>query len=113
MNLGSLVTVGAANPANLTVVVLENHLYEVTGGQQTPGPAALLDFAKIAEGSGFETIAQFYDIEKWREQCREFLHDSEGPRFVTLGVGRTPQEYLKHPTPPIAEQLERFRAALS
>src|SRR5205814_3577055 len=36
MNLGSLMTVAGSGVTNLTVVVLENELYEVTGGQKTP-----------------------------------------------------------------------------
>src|SRR4051794_9784566 len=36
MNLGSLVTL-AENPADIFLVVLDNGLYEVTGGQAVPG----------------------------------------------------------------------------
>ena len=113
MNLGSLVTVGACNPTNLTVVVLENGLYEVTGGQKTPGPQALVDFATLAENTGFETIGNFQNVRDWRKQVREFMLESIGPRFVCLAVEHTPREYLKHPTPPMAGQLTRFRAALN
>lgn len=112
MNLGSLVTVGACNPKNLTVVVLENGLYEVTGGQKTPGPQALIDFAALAENTGFETIGNFQDVRDWGQQVGELMRETPGPRFVALTVEPTPREYLKHPTPPMAEQLTRFRAAL-
>ena len=37
MNLGSLVTMTAQAPPNLTVIVFDNGVYEVTGGQPTPG----------------------------------------------------------------------------
>src|ERR671936_211500 len=43
MNLGSLVTL-ADNPADVYLVVLDNGLYEVTGGQETAG-AGRADFA--------------------------------------------------------------------
>src|SRR5436309_9581569 len=36
MNLGSLVTL-AANPADVYLLILDNELYEVTGGQPTAG----------------------------------------------------------------------------
>ena len=35
MNLGCLVTIVASGARNLTVVALENGIYEVTGGQRT------------------------------------------------------------------------------
>src|SRR5439155_23105294 len=37
MNLGSLVTIGGMAPKNLIVVVCQNGVYEVTGGQPIPG----------------------------------------------------------------------------
>src|SRR5262245_33603291 len=37
MSLGCLVTVAASGATNITVVVLDNGLYEVTGGQRTAG----------------------------------------------------------------------------
>lgn len=113
MNLGSLVTVGAVNPKNLTVIVLENGIYEVTGGQETPGPAALIEFGKLAESTGFETIAEYHSLRDWTRQAHEFLLETTGPRFACLAVDQTPPEYLKFPTPPMAEQLARLRAALS
>lgn len=36
MNLGSLATIGMLQPANLTVVVMDNEAYATTGGQATP-----------------------------------------------------------------------------
>src|SRR5438874_6461618 len=37
MNLGSLVTIAKAKPANLLHVVYDNEAYDTTGGQPTPG----------------------------------------------------------------------------
>ena len=39
MNLGSLVTITAAAPANLTLILADNGVYEVTGAQPTAGSA--------------------------------------------------------------------------
>src|SRR5207249_6541773 len=36
MNLGSLATIGLLQPANLTLVVMDNEEYATTGGQPTP-----------------------------------------------------------------------------
>jgi len=59
MNLGSLVTITAQGPANLTVIVFDNGVYEVTGVQPTLGAASLrrdgvaIDFADVARACGF------------------------------------------------------------
>jgi len=49
MNLGCLVTI-AGNPANLFLIIIDNGLYEVTGGQARPGVG--VDFAGLARAAG-------------------------------------------------------------
>src|SRR5260370_8046935 len=39
MQLGCLVTIAAQQPKNLTMVIMDNGLYQITGGQPTPPPA--------------------------------------------------------------------------
>jgi thiamine pyrophosphate-dependent acetolactate synthase large subunit-like protein len=112
MNLGSLVTVVGSGAANLTVVVLENWLYEVTGGQKTPDPGGAVDFAALARAAGFASAMSFDDLADWRSRAMTTL-SMPGPRFIALKVDRTPSEYLKFPTPPIAEQLAALESALS
>ena len=41
MSLGSLVTVVGTGITNMTIVVLENRIYEVTGGQATPAAGTI------------------------------------------------------------------------
>lgn len=112
MNLGSLVTVVGSSVTNLTVVVLDNRLYEVTGGQQTPAAGTAVDFASLARGAGFPTVASFGDLAGWQTRAATIL-SSQGPRFVSLAVDRTPGDYLRFPTPPIAEQLTALQRALN
>lgn len=50
MSLGTLSTVGAVDPPNLTVVVWDNEVYGTTGGQRTH--SATTDFVGVAEGCG-------------------------------------------------------------
>jgi thiamine pyrophosphate-dependent acetolactate synthase large subunit-like protein len=50
MNLGCLVTL-AAHPADVFLVVVDNGVYEVTGGQPSPG-AGRTDFAGLARAAG-------------------------------------------------------------
>jgi len=111
MNLGSLVTAVGAGVANLTVVVLDNRLYEVTGGQQTPAAGTALDLAGLARAAGFPTAATFRDLADWQSQAAKMLA-LDGPRFLSLAVDRTPSEYLGFATPLIAEQLAALKQAL-
>lgn len=111
MNLGSLVTVIGTGVANLTIVVLENGTYEVTGGQKTPASAAV-DLAAIARGAGFRTVARFQAISDWQQNAVKAL-TLPGPRFISLIVQPTPATYLQHATPPLANQLDRLRRALA
>ena len=116
MNLGSLVTITAEAPENLVVVVLVNGLYEVTGGQPTPGFAGVrgggtVDFAAIARGCGFQAAYHFDDEEEWRARVREVL-DARGPTFVSLQVAPIPNPPGAKSPGPTSERVERFMAAL-
>src|SRR5579862_9234045 len=57
MSLGSLVTL-AHNPANVYLVIMDNALYEVTGGQTMAG-AGRTDFAAMARAAGIQRVYQF------------------------------------------------------
>src|SRR5215207_1271260 len=60
MNLGSLVTIARAKPANLIHVVYDNNAYDTTGGQPTPG-SGIVDFAAVALGSGYPRAVAYDD----------------------------------------------------
>jgi thiamine pyrophosphate-dependent acetolactate synthase large subunit-like protein len=51
MQLGCLATVAERAPKNLTIVVWDNGIYQITGSQPTPGAAAA-DLVAIARGAG-------------------------------------------------------------
>src|SRR5438874_8240570 len=55
MNLGCLVTV-AQHRVPLYVVLIDNGLYEVTGGQPVAGE---VNFAEVARGAGFRRVSRF------------------------------------------------------
>ena len=61
MNMGSLVTIFANNPHNLTWIVIDNGAYGSTGNQDTY--AQVLDLAKIAKSVGFKNSFKFDDID--------------------------------------------------
>ena len=54
MNLGNLVTL-AAHPANIYLLIMDNGLYEVTGGQPVAG-ASRTDFAGLARSAGISRV---------------------------------------------------------
>lgn len=60
MNMGSLVTVFANNPKNLTWIVIDNGAYGSTGNQDTY--AQELDLVEIGKSVGFKNSYNFKDI---------------------------------------------------
>jgi thiamine pyrophosphate-dependent acetolactate synthase large subunit-like protein len=111
MNLGCLITIAAVRPPNLTVVVLENGVYEVTGGQRTAGVDAGVDFAAIARGAGFPTAACHGDLADWSRDAAGFF-SAPAPRFVVLRVEPVRDDYVPRLSEPFLERIARFRAAL-
>ncbi len=85
MNLGSLVTIAAAGPSNLTVLVFDNGVYEVTGAQPTPRGPTRVDFAGIAQASGIASARRFSTNADWDTAVSGFV-DEPGPRFAALDV---------------------------
>lgn len=61
MNMGSLVTVFANNPSNLTWIVIDNGAYGSTGNQDTY--AQVLDLTEIAKSVGFKNSYRFEDVD--------------------------------------------------
>lgn len=109
MNLGALATIAACRPANYTLVVLDNGVYEVTGGQRTAAPDEL-DYAGLARAAGFPHAATFDHLATWQAHAADVLA-LPGPRFIALRVEPVSDYQLPTP-PPIRERIARFRQAL-
>jgi thiamine pyrophosphate-dependent acetolactate synthase large subunit-like protein len=109
MNLGCLVTV-ASHPAPLTVVLIDNGLYEVTGGQDVAG-AGHTDFAGLARAAGIGRVFTFTDHVSWRAGAAEVVA-GDGPAFVWLKVRG--EHGKKTPSAPrsMSEQIARLREAI-
>ena len=106
MNLGCLVTL-AQTPANVKLLILDNGLYEVTGGQPT-ARAHRVDFAGMARAAGLPGYF-FSDLSVWQTECEKRLQ-TPGPSVLHLQIeGRYGQST---PRPPrlMAEQIERLRS---
>jgi sulfopyruvate decarboxylase subunit beta len=117
MNLGSLVTISAQAPANLTVIVFDNGVYEVTGAQPTAAAPALrpnsapVDFAALARASGFTRVYTFDAVEPWRNAVGEILNGT-GPTFVQLRVEPVADGGLPAFPGPAPDRAVALRAAL-
>ena len=107
MNLGCLVTVVNSGATNLSIVLLDNGQYEVTGGQKTPGNHGA-DYAGLARASGFSCVHQFAEATDWRNAAAGSL-SGPGPRFVWLTIRPQPGDYGKAVGRPIQEQMANLR----
>jgi len=111
MSLGCLVTIAASGAQNLTVIVLENGIYEVTGGQRTVA-AGQVDFMAVARAAGFESAWRFDDLDTWRDRVTSTLA-APGPRFIDLAVEPVGADYELMSPGPMNERLASFRSALA
>jgi thiamine pyrophosphate-dependent acetolactate synthase large subunit-like protein len=96
MQLGCLTTIAALSPKNLTMVIMDNGLYQITGGQPTPA-AGIADFVAIARGAGIGKSAWASDEEDFDRLIDAALAEG-GPTFIAAriddkpGVGATDRD---------------------
>ena len=110
MNLGCLVTL-ASHPADVYLLVFDNGLYEVTGGQAVAG-SGRTDYGALARGAGIGRVYTFADLAAWSAGASEAL-SGPGPVLAWLRIeGRLGQKTPK-PHRPMAEQIARLRQGLS
>ena len=82
MNMGILCTLGAQRPPNLSIVVLDNGLYECIGSAPTL-TSFNTDLEAVARGSGCINTVTVSDEESLREQLVTQLNDEEMGFIVT------------------------------
>lgn len=109
MNLGTLVTL-AQFALPLHVIVMENGIYEVTGGQTTAG-GQRLDLPGMALAAGFSRVYHCQSHEEWEAQAAEAL-TGDGPVFIGLKVEARYGQQTPKPPRPMSEQIVRLRQAL-
>jgi thiamine pyrophosphate-dependent acetolactate synthase large subunit-like protein len=109
MNLGSLVTL-AQNPADVYLLILDNQLYEVTGGQATAG-AGRVDFAALSRAAGIERVYSCANLPAWQAAAPQALA-GPGPVVVWLRVEGRRGQKTPAPPRPMAEQIRRLRQGL-
>ncbi|WP_254453563.1 thiamine pyrophosphate-dependent enzyme [Siccirubricoccus sp. G192] len=88
MQLGCLSTVAALAPKNLAILVFDNGVYQITGGQPTPASGGT-DYAAIARACGLPGAvwaADEADFERLVQHCLE----TDGPHFIGLKLDDQP-----------------------
>jgi len=111
MNLGGLVTVAEAAPANFVHLVAENGAYEANGGHPIPGRDRI-SFAGLASAAGYRGSYEFSDLNKFKKGLGELLV-KEGPIFVDLKVESGGPQVRDYGHMHGKRTRDEFRAALN
>jgi thiamine pyrophosphate-dependent acetolactate synthase large subunit-like protein len=84
MGLGSLATIGAQKPDNLSIVVMDNELYAETGMQPTH-TARGVSLSMMAQGAGFPVAQTIYTDDELQAGI-DALYQLQGPVFLDIKV---------------------------
>lgn len=88
MQLGALTTIAALKPKNLTMIVFDNGIYQITGAQPTPA-ADVADMVAIAAGSGLANSVWAADEEDFERLVEESLQTTE-PMLIAVRIDDQP-----------------------
>lgn len=110
MGLGSLATIGAQRPRNLSIVVLDNERYGETGMQKTH-TAQGVDLAGMADAAGFARAMRVTTM-AGVARLAWLVRRGSGPLFAQVKV-RPEKPPLVLPPRDGASLKARFRAAIA
>jgi thiamine pyrophosphate-dependent acetolactate synthase large subunit-like protein len=88
MQLGSLSTIATLAPKNLTMVVMDNGIYQITGAQPTPASASA-DIVAIALASGIASSAWATDEEDFERLIEQSL-TADAPTLIGVRIDDKP-----------------------
>jgi thiamine pyrophosphate-dependent acetolactate synthase large subunit-like protein len=108
MNLGCLATIGTVAPANLTLIVMDNASYQITGGQPSAS-AAGADFVAIARGAGIARSEWSRDPDDFARLVEGALQ-SIGPSLIGARIDEAPA--AGQPARDPAQIRDRFMQAM-
>jgi sulfopyruvate decarboxylase subunit beta len=83
MHLGSLVTVGAVRPGNLTILLIQNGVHAASGGQVLTNPA--LDLAQLARSAGIARAKNVATPEAFASAMGS-ASTGDGPQVLVLST---------------------------
>ncbi len=110
MQLGSLVTITAAAPANFYHFVFANGLHQSTGNQPLPAQG-IFDWVALAKAAGYKQALKIEAAEDLIEQLPK-IRKMQGPVLVELVIARedTPARWAGVP---MSEQVDELKASLA
>ena len=110
MNTGIMCTLGNQRPKNLTVMVMDNQIYENIGGPPTL-TSGNTDLAKMAEGAGCLNCSTAYDVEAFASRFRAAVEDDEMAYLVAkIEAGRELWEWKdRKPTDGVEDKYRFLR----
>ena len=111
MNLGCLATIVAAGATNLMLIVIDNGVYEVTGGQRTAAAIADVNLPAMAKAAGFRSVERFDDLADWQSRAAD-VFKLPGPRTIVLATEPVRTDFALHIPEPVVDRLRRFQVAL-
>jgi thiamine pyrophosphate-dependent acetolactate synthase large subunit-like protein len=88
MQLGALSTIAALKPNNLTMIVMDNGVYQITGAQPTPA-AGVADLVGIAQASGLAKSTWAADEEDFERLLLDSL-ESVQPVLIAARIDDKP-----------------------
>jgi len=88
MQLGCLSTIAMLRPKNLTMIVMDNGIYQITGAQPTPA-AGVADLAAVAIGCGLIHSVWAADEEDFERLVDQSLTTSE-PMLIAARIDDKP-----------------------
>ena len=89
MQLGCLSTLAAQGVKNLAVIIWDNGIYQITGGQGTPAAVARTDMVAIARASGIANAAWAADEAEFDALVTRAL-TTDGPHVIGVKIDNEP-----------------------
>jgi len=110
MNTGAMCTLGCERPPNLTVLVVDNGIYENIGGPPTH-TSRNTDLAKMAEGAGCINAVTVRDVPMALQSFKRMLEDKEmGYIVVKIEPGKFPWAWKdRKPTDGVEDKYRFMR----
>ena len=108
MQLGCLATIATQAPKNLTLIVMDNGLYQITGGQPTPAATAA-DIVAIAQGCGLADASWAADEDDFDRLVDRSMSATQ-PTLIAARIDDKPAAGTTHRDP--VQIRERFMIGL-
>jgi thiamine pyrophosphate-dependent acetolactate synthase large subunit-like protein len=108
MQLGCLTTIASLAPQNLSLIVMDNGIYQITGAQPTPG-AACADIVAIAQGCGIAASSWAADDDDFERLLQHSLA-ATAPMLIAARIDDKPAVDTTPRDP--AQIRERFMQGL-